>query len=222
MAEESDIQLDNKDKALIGFQGALMGVPYLGSSLAHFIFGPLAELRIKRIEKTLSELAEMVGEEKAKTVDNEQFANLLESLIPSLSRAVDEEKRQRFRDLLANAAELSSESTGWDEAHLASTLLSEIETPGLAILAGLHNLATENPVTLTSRPTPQIIQGEFDYDNPREPQYVLPYEWPVVEYWARWLRERRLITYSSHDARGGFGSVALVELGSFLVKWIVK
>jgi hypothetical protein len=199
-----------------------MAVPYLGSTLAHFIFGPLTELRIKRIEKTLNEITEMVGEEKAKTVNNEQFTNLLESLIPNLSRAVDEEKRQRFRDLLANAAELPSESSGWNEAHLASTLLSEIETPGLAILAGLDRFTREERVTLASLPVPQVFQGEFDYENPGEPQYVLPYEWPVVEYWARWLREKRLITYSSHDARGGFAGVALAELGNFLVKWIVK
>ena len=61
-----------------------------------------------------------------------------------------------------------------------------------------------------------------DYDNPGEPQQVIPYQWPVVEYWARWLRENRLIGYASHDARGGFGDVAVAELGAFLLRWVLR
>lgn len=206
---------------MIAFQGALMAVPYLGSSLAHFIFGPLTELRIKRIEKTLSEVVENLGEEKASAVANEQFATLLESIGPELSRSSHEDKRQRFRDLLTNAAGLPADSDGWEEARLASELLKDIEAPGLAIIAGIANMKSEDPVVLTSRPVSQVFQGEFDYDHPGKPQYILPYDWVVVEYWARWLREKRIITYSSHDARGGFGGVALPELGRFLVKWTI-
>ena len=170
----------------------------------------------------MTEVAVQLGEKKAKEAVNEPFTTLLESVIPELSRALNEDKRQRFRDLLTNAAELPEDSKGWEEAQLASTLLKEIGTPGLSILAAIARAEDSDPIVLTSRPVSQVFQGEFDYDHPGEPQQALSYDWVVVEYWARWLREKRIITYSSHDARGGFGGVAIAELGKFLVKWTMR
>ena len=116
----------------------------------------------------------------------------------------------------------SEESKGWEEAELAATLLREIGTPGLVILTAAANIEEGEILTLTSRPVPQFARGTFDYDKPGDPQHVIPYEWPVVEYWARWLREKRLLRFSSHDARGGFNGVTLSELGTFLVSWVLK
>lgn len=222
MIERDKIKLSAKNKATIAFQGTLMAVPYIGSSIEHFIFGPLTEIRIQRIEKTLTEVAASLGEKKAKKAVNEPFTTLLESVIPELSRALNEDKRQRFRDLLTNAAELPEDSKEWEEAQLASTLLKEIGTPGLSILAAIARAEDPDPIVLTSQPVSQVFQGEFDYDHPGEPQQVLSYDWAVVEYWARWLREKRIITYSSHSARGGFGGVGIEELGKFLVKWTMR
>ena len=220
MAERDE--LTAKEGAIVVFQGLLKGVPYLGSSLEHFIFGRLAELRMKRIEKTLAEIAECLGAKKAATAVNEQFTTLLESMTPELGRALAEDKRHRFRDLLTNAAELSEESTEWEEARLASSLLKEVEAPGLAILAALAMSDRSEPCVLTARPVPQVFRGDFNYDSPGQPQQVLPYQWVVIEYWARWLRDKRLITYNSHDARGGFGGVSLAQLGRFLIKWTLR
>jgi hypothetical protein len=222
MTETDEPRLSLKDKAIIAARGALMAVPYVGSSLEHFIVGPLTELRFQRLEQTLSEVTESLGAEKAQAAVNERFATLLESVAPELGRSVSENKRQRFRDLLINAAELPEESDEWEEAALASKLLEEMETPALAILAGIARCEQSTPVTLTSQPVSQVVCGEFDYDNPGEPQHVLPYDWVVVEFWARWLRERHIIHYSSHDARGGFGGVAMADLGRFLVKWTMR
>ncbi|HUT58420.1 MAG TPA: hypothetical protein VNA25_11300 [Phycisphaerae bacterium] len=222
MTEADEPRLSLRDKAIIAAQGALMAVPFVGSSLEHFIFGPLTELRFRRLEQTLSEVTESLGAEKAQAAVNERFATLLESVAPELGRSVSEGKRQRFRDLLINAAELPEESDEWEEAALASKLLQEMETPALAILAGIARCEPSARATLTSQPVSQVVCGEFDYDNPGEPQHVLPYDWVVVEFWARWLRERRIIHYSSHDARGGFGGVAMADLGRFLVKWTMR
>ena len=149
-----------------------MAVPYIGSSIEHFIFGPLTEIRIQRIEKTLTEVAASLGEKKAKKAVNEPFTTLLESVIPELSRALNEDKRQRFRDLLTNAAELPEDSKEWEEAQLASTLLKEIGTPGLSILAAIARAEDPDPIVLTSQPVSQVFQGEFDYDHPGEPQQI--------------------------------------------------
>ena len=217
-----EMELNAKDKAVIAFQGTLKAIPYFGSSLEHFIFGPLTELRMRRIEQTLSEIATAVGELKANAISNERFATLLESVAPELCRAVDENKRKRFRDLLINAAALPEDSGDWEEAALASTLLKEIDAPGLAILAAIARCSEGEALVLTSSPVSQVFEGSFDYDDPGEPQHVLQYKWVIVEYWARKLRESNLITYNAYDARGGFGGVALAPLGKFLIQWTVR
>src|SRR5688500_363186 len=35
----------------------------------------------------------------------------------------------------------------------------------------------------------------------------------------RRMREQRLLYYSTHDARGGFGRVGMSERGAFLINW---
>ena len=215
MSDEPEETLSGKEKTMIGVQGVLLAVPYLGSSLNHFLSGPRNDLQLKRIEKTLAEVAAQVGEEKSKAAANENFANLLETVLPDLSRAVEDEKRQRFRDLLSNAAELPEGSTEWEEAALAAALLRDIDTPGLAILAAVANLDEGETATLTSKPVSQLARGDFDYDNPGDPQQAIPYQWTVVEYWARWLQEKRLLRWQTHDARGGFGGVGMADLGAY-------
>lgn len=220
--DEPAESLSVKDHAVNACQAMLKGIPYVGSSLEQFLFGSLAELRMRRIERTLSEVAEALGSERANSMCNEDFVTLLESIAPDLSRATHEEKRNRFRDLLTNAAILAPQSAEWAETSLATSLLKEIEAPGLAILAAVGRCSKQTDLTLTSRPLSQVFEGRFDYDNPGDAQHVLPYDCVVVEYWARRLREKNIISYSSHDARGGFGGVGLAPLGRFLIRWTMN
>lgn len=221
MPQEPNTRLTGRDKAIIAAQGALLAIPYVGSALERFVFGGLAELRMKRVENTLAEIVTILGEKKASLLVTENFVNLLEDVAPSLARESNEDRRRRFRDLLTNAAECPADSSEWEEAELASLLLKELQPPGLSILAALAREPGE-PYTLTSRPVSQVYRGSFDWDNPGEPQCILPYSWVVVEYWARLLRDRQLIHYQSVDARGGFGEVRLAERGRFLVKWTLR
>jgi len=221
---ESTTGLTLKDYAINTFQAVLKCVPIVGASLEHFIFGPLMEIRMRRIEMTLSELAEHFGSDaNPQMLSKEEFVNLLESITPALSRATNEDKRQRFRDLLINSAELPPGSEGWEEAHLAGDMLQAIEPPGLSILAAIARCQKIYPLTLTSRPSPQVYEDDdFDYENPKGPHHPIQYEWIVVEEWAKRLREMRLISFQSSDVRGGFGGVQLSDLGRFLVKWILS
>lgn len=224
MTDKKDPKLDRKQMALIGGEGLLSLVPYIGSTLAKFTFGVLTERRIDRIENTLAEVMEMVGEDVAKDAVNENFANLLEKVYPELSRAADEEKRQRFRDLLINAAKLPADSSEWGAAVLAADLLKEIDTPGLVILAAFALLDEGETALLTAYPVPQLLRGveprDFDPENPGEPQHVIPYEWDVVDYWYRRLGELRLVVKGSHR-RDTYERVCLYDLGKFLVKWVL-
>jgi hypothetical protein len=214
-------ELTIRDYAINTFQAILKGVPFVGGSLEHFIFGPLAEIRMRRIERTLDELSAHYGPTAdPKLLAKEEFVNLLEATIPALSRATNEDKRLRFRDLLINAAKLPSGSEQWEEARFASDLLQSIEPPGLAILAAMAECQTTYPLTLASVPVPQVYEGkDFNYDKPQGPQHALPYEWTIVEEWVHRLREMRLIHFNSVSARGGFGGASLAELGRFLIRW---
>ena len=171
------------------------------------------------------EVMETVGEESAKNAVNENFVNLLEKVSPELSRAADEEKRQRFRDLLINAAELPEGSSEWGDAALAAELLREIDSPGLVILAAFAQLDEGETALLTAYPVPQLLRGveprDFDPDNPGEPQHVFPYDWIVVDYWYGRLADLRLVIRGAHG-RDTHQHVCLFDLGKFLVKWILR
>jgi hypothetical protein len=210
-------------------EALLKGVPYIGETLRQFIFGPAAELRMRRVEQTLTEVAQRLEALGAAptTVYSEEFVGLLEVSVPKIARAVSEDTRERFRDLLLNAATLPPGSTEWRNAELAEELLSEIDAPGLAILAALGRCPeaiqpAEGPVPntlLVSRPVPQLFVGDFDFADPGEVQRPLGYDWTVVGEWTQRLREKRLLYFHTVDARGGFTNIYLTPLGQLLIRW---
>lgn len=228
MSDSKDKELSNRQVAMIAGEGLLSAIPYIGSALAKFSFGVLTERRIARIERTLSEVAETVGEDASKSAVNEHFVSLLENISPELSRATDEEKRQRFRDLLTNAAELSENSEEWAAANLAADILKEIDTPGLIILAALARLEEHEKAIIAGNPVPQILRGvderEFvrnGYVYAGETQQTLPYEWAVIDHWVRQLGQLRLIEKGSHG-RDSYVGARLADLGRYLVKWVLR
>lgn len=222
--DESRQKLEPMFYAKNTVQAALQAIPYVGGTLVQFAYGPCQERRLRRIEHTLTEVALAIGPEASAQLINEQFINLLESVLPALSRATEEAKRTGFRDLLKNAGKLSQEDARWSEATLASQILMELDAPALSILAAMASCtdAAAIGVTIASRPVPQIFEGHFDYDTTKEIQHSLPYQWVVVEHWCRLLQEHNLIEFGSMDARGGFGAARLKPLGAFLISWIVS
>ena len=116
-----EAKLTSGDYAHNVLQAAIQAVPYIGGSLSQFIFGPLTELRFKRIEQTLTEVAEALEiKGVVSSVANEDFAALLESVLPDLGRSTNEERRQRYRDLLIKSAQLQHGSVLWQDATLGA------------------------------------------------------------------------------------------------------
>lgn len=214
-----DVRLTRKDIALNTAQSLLKVVPWVGEALSQFIFGPLADLRMKRVERTLAEVGNAIhsGGVTAR-VDTEEFANLLEKVLPQVSRSVSEERRTILRNLLINAAHVEPESSRWDEANLTAQLIEEIDTPGLAVLAALSRCQSLTNF-MSSQPTPRIFDGGTEFAKPTEVLHTVNFDWPVVEEWTRRLREKRLIVFGSSDARGGFGDLQLTDLGRVVVAW---
>jgi hypothetical protein len=215
--------LTRKEETVNAIRAVLKGIPYLGETLDQFIFGRLDELRFKRFESALTEIAERLKESnRCSRVDSEQFVNLLETVAPNLVRATEKEKRECFRDLLLNAATLEQSSAEWEKAKLAGQLLTELEAPALAIITSLAHYVEKHPAFIVSLPSPQVVNPDtFSWESPMLSLLAIQYDWPVVEEWTHRLREKRLIGFSSSDARGGFGGVFLTELGKMLVEWTV-
>ena len=166
MADDDGLTL--RDRGLITFRAALQAVPHVGPSLDQFLFGPMQERRERRVMRTLQEVGERLSQlELGSGVANERFAALLEHLAPDLARATTEERRERFRDLLFNAARLDPNSeSDWENAAFAGDLLRDIEAPGLSILAGVAS-ASSDQVTLARVPVPQVHDGtDFAWDAP--------------------------------------------------------
>ena len=214
-----EVRLTRKDIAQNTAQSLLKAIPWVGEALSQFIFGPLADLRMKRVERTLAELGEAIHESGGKArVDTEEFANLLEKVLPQVSRSVNEERRAILRNLLINAAYVDPGSPKWDHADLAAELVGEIDTPGLAVLAALSKCKSLNNF-MSSQPSPRIFDGGTEFTKPTQICNTINYDWAVVEEWTRRLREKRLIGFNSVDARGGFGGLQLTDLGRAVVQW---
>jgi len=66
--------LTRKEETVNAIRAVLKGIPYLGETLDQFIFGRLDELRFKRFESALTEIAERLKESnRCSRVDSEQF-----------------------------------------------------------------------------------------------------------------------------------------------------
>jgi len=201
-------------------QGILKGIPYIGASLEHFIFGPLNELRMRRIESTLKEVAEILNQKNyIAYIDNEYFVNLFETVVPSLSRSINEDRRKHFRNLLLNAAKKPLNNSNWDEAKLASELLDDIDSPGLFILAEICR--SKSNTVLFDIETNRVVDvgpGADPIKSPRDLQYA----WPMIEEWAKRLKEMNLIEYGRQNSSIGIEGVHLTDLGNLLVRWILS
>jgi len=197
-------------------QALLKGIPFVGEPLSQFIFGPLQDIRWHRLEQTLRELGEAL--KGPAHVDTEEFVSLLEKVGPRVARETSEQRRRFFRDLLVNAANVEPGSPAWADANLAADMITEIEPPGLAIIAALNRCSAQQNY-LSSQPSPRIFDGGQEFTKPTETFYVIDYRGPVVEEWVYRIKEQRLIGLNSSDARGGFGGITLTPLGRFLVEW---
>lgn len=228
MSDESLAQrgdtLTARERNVNAIRAAVKLLPSVGDAIDQLAFGPLDDLRLKRVESTLNEILAQVEELGQRPTQTEEFANLFERTVPSIGRAVNEDVRARFRDLLTNAATLPAYDAAWGETDLAAALLTELDAPSLAILAQVARYDGPQPMAIVSKPVCQVVsEGDFDWENPHLGAHRIGYAWPVVEECARRLRERRLVSFASHNgSNGGFGGVALIALGTLLVRWTVS
>ena len=132
-----ELDLTPQERNINMIRSSLLTIPYIGSGIERLFFGKLDELRWRRIELTLKEISKQIESHKIPEMkfNNEYFANFLESVAPALGKAINEDKRRHFRDLMTNVIIDNQNDGKMDEANLCARLLDEIDAPGLKILA---------------------------------------------------------------------------------------
>jgi hypothetical protein len=129
-----------REHLINAFQAGLLAVPVVGSSLERLLFGTIAEMRSKRVLRTLEEICKKLEEKEAvsQVDDNEDLANFLEKVLPQTARATNENKRKRFRDLVFKAIQVPSGDEAWSGANIAANLLEQIDDVGIELLSYFH------------------------------------------------------------------------------------
>ena len=106
-------------------------------------------------------------------------------------------------------------------------ILVKTDDPGLAVLEALASCPAANVdftrdpvpnVNLVSLPYVQLIEGDFDWSNPREVGRRIPWPWLIVNESVQDLRARHLLHFHTVHGRGGFGNIYLSELGQTVVQ----
>ncbi len=208
--------LTHGDLAQNTAQAILKAIPVIGESLSQFIFGPLQDIRWRRLEQTLGEIGKAVKE--GGRVDSEEFIALLEQVGPRVARETSERRRQFFRDLLINATAVPPGSPKWADANLVSDMIASIDPPGLAILAGVSRFPRNDNAKMSSDPSPHVFNGRTPQGQQPVESYALDYGWEVLAEWVWRLKEKRLLGLGSVSGQS-FGALQLSELGEFVVKW---
>jgi hypothetical protein len=212
------------DDGMIALNALIKSVPVIGAGLDELIFGAAREIRFKRLEDTLAEIAAAVGGD-APGLRAEEFAQIVTASLPRIAKATSERSRTMLRDLLVKAAGLEAGDQRWEEASLASDTLANIQPPGLAIIAGIANPPADQVRSLVSLPVPQVIAmrtGEFNWGIPTVRGEPLGFDWPTTEEWFYRLHDMRIVSHQSSDARGGWDDMRLKSLGRLLVDWCLS
>ena len=124
-------------------------------------------------------------------------------------------------------AQAQSDEVATLEAY-ALGILVKLDDPSLAILAALATFKSSAAVdfakdavpnvNLVALPRPQLIEGDFDWNNPVERGVRIPWPWLILKESVQQLRFQHLLHFHTVHGRGGFGSIYLSELGQTVTK----
>jgi hypothetical protein len=225
-------RLTLSEKARLIVQAGIIGIPVIGPSLEKLCFGGVEELRLRRVEATLREIGEALERDgkRHKIDDNEDFAGILESVLPRLGRATSEGRRAAFRKLLLNATQLAPGDLKWTEAELAVRMLDSVNEVGLSLIAALHCLLDETRHTrfsifliqddqyILSGKHADEIRPDLDFDGKTYPMARFDYHDSVARFWVEELERLKLITCKSYEAVEIVG-VSLTHRAGLLIEW---
>jgi hypothetical protein len=200
---ESLVPLDDSPELRRNWARAgIKGIPYIGPSIDELMYGHLDEVRWRRLEDTLGQLADAMRSLgiPPDATSKEEFGRLLQDVAPAVAGSTSHKKRRLLRDLLLNAVRLEAEDPKWESARLAADLLAELRMPA----------PPDRPLV--------VLEDES------QPPVELSYDRFVVDQGYRQLTEasaRRLVIAGAHG-RDKYEHIGLTELGAFVVEWAVS
>jgi hypothetical protein len=133
--------ITNRDRDLNAIRAGLKLIPVVGEALEQLYFEKGAEARQRRLDATLQEVLDQLkkqnldGEAERNVEGNEDFATFFSEAAQPISRSTNEDKRQRFRDLLFNSMLIPPGDSGWEDSMYCLELLQKIDVAGLYTLA---------------------------------------------------------------------------------------
>lgn len=228
---KNSLSLTKTEHATNIVQGLLLGAPAVGASLERLVFGPFQELRMKRIDQTVAEIAAALRDRgEPNGASKEEFAEFFDRVGPSIVRETTETKRRWFRDLLLNVALTPSGDPAMEEARLAIGLIEQINPPGLEIIARLNTpdhsgkinvLVLDEPASLAVWPADAIspsFSRPLSYGSVVVEEAVRPLKGMhhVVNYSDGLNRPTSNSAYANLD---GYDGISLTKKGRLLVKW---
>ena len=138
MSDESRDLVTNKDRNVSAIKAALKLIPGgVGEAMIQFYWGKGEEARQRRLDETIEAIAAKLAAdgESSKIDGNEDFGNFFSKAAGPIANATNEDKRQRFRDLLYNSMLLPPGEAGWEDSMHCLELLQKIDPVGLYCLA---------------------------------------------------------------------------------------
>jgi hypothetical protein len=207
----------------------------VGEAMYQFRYGKGEEARQRRLHDTVEEVAERLRalDKKSEITDNEDFGTFFTKAADPISRSTNEDKRQRFRDLLLNSMLIPQGDPGWEESMYCLDLLQNIDPTGLYVLAFTDGADRENfkACIWTHQSSynwlyvPKVNPNRSGIDSDCKKEEVL-YNKVLVEASVKELQEMKIIQMSNgsitpHLSHGYFGVsfIELTEAGRLLSKW---
>lgn len=138
MSDKGKELITNKDRNVSAIKAALKLIPGgVGEAMDQFYWGKGEEARQRRLHATIEEIAAKLAENglKSEINDNEDFGNFFSQAAGPIASATNEDKRQRFRDLLYNSMLLPPGEAGWEDSMHCLEILKQIDPVGLYCLA---------------------------------------------------------------------------------------
>jgi hypothetical protein len=163
-------------------------IPGLGSVLGAVLGGWSVGRRLQRVVAAvdqlrwdLEETRGGLSEVQRSYLRSEQFEEVLEGTLRRVSIEPSDEKRRLYGAFLRC---LVRNPSAWDEARLTSSLLAQIDMPGLVLVATFSK-NPDNRSTLSSRPATRVYDADVPVasiiERPEDvgTYHEIPFSWPV-------------------------------------------
>lgn len=232
------IQFSDPQRDRNALRAFLKLLPNVGDAIDRMLFGLEDEKAQDRLQQTVDEVRAMLDEQGKKVEDMEDWHRCILSGAPAIGTATNEDKRERFRKLLFNAAQIPAGDEMWEEAFWCMELLKELRPAALAVLANAHLAAQNGEVFLLKEGEDAEVEAftlrktDIDRLRPTQKSFLKPkeikYKKVILREAIAVLRSKGLITFQTMYIQNiqnqiEYSSIGVASPnGTLLVRWTIE